>query len=105
MSREHFGWVIWASWLIIFLALEIPAAFWKNCPWPTFSTTTFSLQARWDFLTIPVVAILAILASHLIRFQSIQASELHKKAKERAGAKMATKGLNLLMDGDEQSTP
>ena len=98
MTREHFGWVIWASWLVIFLALEIPAAFWKNCPWPTFSTTTFSLQARWDFLTIPVVAILAILASHLIRFKSIQASELRKQAKEQAGAKLMSKGAKLYFD-------
>jgi hypothetical protein len=77
MSREHAGWLVWGIWLLaLFCPLEGLAVFWHACPWPTFSTTTMSLQARWDFLTVPVVAILAILFVHLPDFKNIQAGTL-----------------------------
>lgn len=71
MSREHYGWVIWVGWLALFCGLE-SAAVWLRAPWPTFSRTVWDAQARWDFLTVPVVAILAILASHLVRRRGIE---------------------------------
>ena len=63
---------VWIGWLVLFCILEGLAAFWPNCPWDTFSRFIWNAQARWDFLTVPVVAILAILASHLIRFRGIE---------------------------------
>lgn len=64
--------VVWfGGWLGLFCVLEALAVWWPGCPWDTFSRTAWDLQARWDFLTIPVVAILAILASHLIRMGGI----------------------------------
>jgi hypothetical protein len=77
MTREHAGWIVWGIWLFaLFCPLEALAAFWHGCPWDTFSTATMSLQARWDFLTVPVVAILAILFVHLPDFKNIQAGTL-----------------------------
>ena len=71
MTREHWGWLIWLGWLLTFCLLE-SAAVWLHAPWPTFSRFIWGAQARWDFLTVPVVAVLAILASHLIRFKGIE---------------------------------
>jgi hypothetical protein len=56
----------------MFCALEGPAAFWRNCPWDTFSRSIWDAQAKWDFLTVIVAALFGILASHLLRFKGIQ---------------------------------
>jgi hypothetical protein len=63
-------WII--GWLGLFCVLESLAVWWSRCPWDTFSRTIWNAQTRWDFLTVPIVAILAILASHLIRRQGIE---------------------------------
>jgi type VI protein secretion system component VasK len=84
MSREHWGWVVWYGWWLAlnFCVLEALAVWWSACPWPTFSTTTMSLQARWDFLTVPIFCILAILVVHLPRFANLKAGELKKNFKK-----------------------
>jgi hypothetical protein len=64
---------IWGSWIALgFGVREILALTWDDCPWDTFSRFTWDIQARWDFATVIVVAVLGILASHLIRFKSIR---------------------------------
>jgi len=73
VSQFAINFTVWAvGWLGMFCALEGPAAFWPRCPWDTFSRFVWDAQARWDFLTVAVVAIIGILASHLIRFRGIE---------------------------------
>jgi hypothetical protein len=76
LSQFVLNALVWAGcWLGLFCVLEGLAAFWPGCPWDTFSRFIWDAQARWDFLTVPVVAILAILASHLVRLRGIQEGE------------------------------
>lgn len=72
MSREHWGWTIWFGvWLGLGFCLLESSAVWLNAPWPTFSRTLWSLQQRWSWVTVPVVALIAILAAHLVRLKGI----------------------------------
>jgi hypothetical protein len=79
VSHTTTSWIVWMSWLGLFCVLEGLAVWWAGCPWDTFSRTIWNAQARWDFLTVPIVAILAILASHLIRRQGIEEGDKKPK--------------------------
>jgi hypothetical protein len=77
MSTGWWNLLVWAVyWLGSFCVLEGLAVFGRRVgvavPWTTFSRAVWDAQASWEFLTVPVVAILAILASHLIRLGNIQ---------------------------------
>jgi hypothetical protein len=78
VSRTTTSWLVWIlGWLGAFCLIEGLAVFWKNCPWNTFSRTVWDAQTRWDFLTVPIVAVLAILASHLVRLRGIQEGDVN----------------------------
>lgn len=113
MSVSWWNVIVWLipGWLFIFCVLEAPAAF-KNftekhfgwrVPWDTFSRFSWDAQARFEILTVGVVALLAILASHLIRLKGIQEGDgpikkqiQHARVKRAkaiiAKAEIATKG-------------
>jgi hypothetical protein len=91
VTREHWGWAIWGGgWLALgFCVLESLAVWWPACPWPTFSSTAWGVQQRWPWITVPVVAVLAILAAHLVRLKGIEegdpqlAADVKAKKKEK----------------------
>ena len=100
MTKEEYGWLVWGIWLlVIFCVLEGLAAFWEGCPWPTFSESVMGLQVRWDFLTVPVIAILALLISHLPDYANVRASSSYteklKVAHFNAGLKHMRKAREL----------
>ena len=72
MSREHVGWLLWGSWLLLFLIPEALTAFGAHVPWPTLSRTVWALQQRWPWLTIPILGLLAWLIGHIVRVKGIQ---------------------------------
>lgn len=57
---------VWISFGIIFLALELPAVFWKRCPWQTLSASSWRFEAWWH----PAILFLALaflaLAAHIL---------------------------------------
>lgn len=64
--------LVWGGfWLGSFCVLEGLAVWWAGCPWDTFSRTVWDLQTRWEWVTVPTVAILAILLFHLSRLAGI----------------------------------
>lgn len=63
---------IWTSWLAGFCIREALAVWWKGCPWDTFSRFVWDLQVKFEFATVGVVFLVAILGSHLIRFRGVQ---------------------------------
>lgn len=64
--------LVWgAFWLGSFCVLESLAVWWPGCPWDTFSRTVWDLQTRWEWVTVPTVAILAILLFHLSRLAGV----------------------------------
>lgn len=72
---------IWgALWLGLFTILETLAAFKRYTesawgwavPWDTFSRFCWDLQIRFEWVTLGVIFLLGVLASHLIRLASVQ---------------------------------
>lgn len=81
--------MVWGGiWLTLGFILLESAAVWFHAPWPTFSRTVWSLQQRWPWLTVPVVAVLAILGTHLARLKGIEEGDPELKAEvEQRSAK------------------
>jgi hypothetical protein len=98
MSAGWWNLTVWGGWLALFCVLELLGVF-SRAPWTSFSRAVWDAQARWEFLTIPVVAILAILASHLIRLKGIQEGdglpvrEQIRRDRKRARARHAVRTL------------
>lgn len=65
------NYIVWGSWGAIFLALELPAVF-GLVPWNSLSRTVWNLQVHHEWLTLPLIGGLAILAVHLVRGKSVQ---------------------------------
>jgi hypothetical protein len=60
------SWLVWGSWFLAFVVLELLAAF-GVVPWKTLSTTVWDLIQRTNGIgAIAVVAGLAVLAVHLV---------------------------------------
>jgi hypothetical protein len=59
-----FSFFVWAYWIGMFLLLELPPVFWKNCPWRTLSETVWRVEGDWHLFTVLVVVFLAVLALH-----------------------------------------
>jgi hypothetical protein len=56
--------LVWAVWLAIFLALELPAAL-HAVPWSTLSTTSWDLEDWWSPVRLMLEAFLAVLLLHI----------------------------------------
>lgn len=61
MHRTLIGLLVW---LPTFLAWELPAVFWKRCPWPTFSDTVRGAVGWWHPIAYFVALILFVLWGH-----------------------------------------
>jgi hypothetical protein len=60
------SWLVWGTWFLSFVILELLAAF-GVVPWKTLSSTIWDLIQRTDGIAaIAVVAGLAVLAVHLV---------------------------------------
>jgi hypothetical protein len=77
MSLTWWNFAVWVCWFIGlgFVVPESLAAFGHrvgiHVPWTTFSRFFWDLQVRWTAVTLGGIFVLAILASHLIRYASV----------------------------------
>jgi len=62
------------------------------------------LQVRWDFVTIPVIAVLALLISHLPRYANVRAGSAYKEKKYVEHIKAANKHVEKAMDIQNELT-
>lgn len=92
MSREHWSWSVWGSISVIIAVPEILAAV-NLTPWWTISTTVMSLQARWEVLTVPILAGMSVLIFHIVRFQNIKAGNAYKEKKALMHTNAANKHI------------
>ena len=68
------NYLVWGAWLALFCVLEGLAAFWKGCPWDTFSRTVWNAQTlRYvgTAVTLGVLFVLSTLLTHLPRYKNL----------------------------------
>jgi uncharacterized membrane protein len=73
------SYIVWAVWFALFATLELISVFWAGCPWRTLSRTVWNLQQNHEWLTVPLIAGLAVLSVHLIRGRSVQEGDSANK--------------------------
>jgi len=67
MTRETWGYIVWAVILGFAAIPELLAAFSKRVPWPTLSETAGNLIVKTNgWFAIAIVAGLAVLIVHLV---------------------------------------
>lgn len=64
MTRLHWGYLIWAGWIVAFLALELTGYF-RVAAWPTFSETVWGAES-YPFVKLIVFAVLLALIAHFL---------------------------------------
>ena len=73
------NYIVWGAWLALFCVLEGLAAFWKGCPWDTFSRTVWDLQVKYGTaVTVGVFFVLSILVTHLPRYKNLTEGDRHE---------------------------
>lgn len=65
MSRFTDGLAVWAGWIVVFLALELPAH-WGLVPWPTLSRTAWDAETSWHPASLFFEAFLLVLLAHIV---------------------------------------
>ena len=65
MSKFAWGIAVYLPWFLIWVALELTAVWWKQCPWPTLSRTAWDAEDKWTWLQLVFFAGLAILLVHI----------------------------------------
>ena len=65
MNGWDWGLIVWGSWGLLFVVLELLAVF-ANVPWPTLSSEAWHLQTLSDAIRILVLAGLCVLVAHLV---------------------------------------
>ena len=58
--------LIWWGWLALWAAFELPAIFWKGCPWMPLSDYIWHLEDRYRGLSYGIGAGFIVLLIHLI---------------------------------------
>ena len=65
MSKFEWSLLVWAGWLLLFLALELPALF-NKVPWESLSSTSWTLEDDWHPLQFVFMFGLAVLLVHIV---------------------------------------
>lgn len=67
VQRFHVSLGVWAGFLLIFLAIELPPIFWAACPWETLSETSWDSESAWHPAKLVFAVFLFVLALHIVQ--------------------------------------
>jgi hypothetical protein len=64
------GWdlsyVVWTSWLSLFLVFELIPVFWKGCPWKTLSGTSWHAESSYPIVQALLLGFILGVGIHIV---------------------------------------
>lgn len=66
MTKFEWGALVYVSWFLLWVVLELVAIYWKGCPWPTLSRTAWDAEDKWSWAQLIFLAGMSILFFHII---------------------------------------